>query len=763
MSFYTRPSFVRSLAGPAAAFALALAAPSSFAATATSLSSFEGREEPTVLYYPLTNTFVPDTYPNMTDQGGGVVRFELRYRSNEWWDGDRSTTNRDRQRAEVKGLGPHQKPNETFEYGTTWRTNPTFRGSGSFCHFFQLKATDGDDGAPLIVASIFSGQSNAAVRYWPGTADTFIVARNFNWAPDTWQNLKIRVTTSVAGAATGEVLASVDGDAMAGASAVQVYRPDSTDYRPKWGLYRGVSNGQSVGDDYVEHKEANANQVSTTPPPPGLRFEAELVPRTSVGATTASQNDARNSGGRWMALLADGPDDYVEYTLTGIPAGTYDLSMKYKSHPSRGILNMTLDGAPIGPEALDQYSNPPAYPEIALGTVRFAGPGDHVIRQTTLGKNPSSGAFTLSADLFTLLPDTTPPVIQVPDDLEVEATGPGGAVATFTATAVDDKDGDVPVTLTPPSSSLFPLGTTTVAATALDFAGNKATDSFTVTVVDTTAPVLTLPASFAVEATSPAGAVATFAASASDVVDGAVPVTFSIASGSVFPLGATTVVVTAVDGAGNAAAGSFTVAVVDTTPPVLIAPPDVTITSCAVPDIGTATASDAASTPVITNDAPALFALGTTVVTWRAVDPSGNTSIATQRVTADLGDDASCCPAGTHVVVGTNGTDVLQGTAGRDCILGRGGNDVVNALGGDDFISGGAGHDTIAAGLGNDRVNGGPGDDIIDASVGNDHVSGGPGRDTIAAGPGSDVVDGGPETDVCSIPPDGDDVVTGCP
>jgi Ca2+-binding RTX toxin-like protein len=205
------------------------------------------------------------------------------------------------------------------------------------------------------------------------------------------------------------------------------------------------------------------------------------------------------------------------------------------------------------------------------------------------------------------------------------------------------------------------------------------------------------------------------------------------------------------------------VAIVDTTAPVITVPPDVTITICQRPDIGQATATDAASTPTITSDAPGLFVLGTTVVTWRAVDPAGNAATGTQRVTVELGDDPSCCPFGTKVILGTNANDVLLGTNGRDCIIGRGGNDVIAALGGDDLISGGDGNDVIAAGPGNDVILGGPGHDVIDASVGDDRVSGGSGHDGIAAGPGSDTVDGGPDADVCAVPPDGHDVMTSCP
>jgi Ca2+-binding RTX toxin-like protein len=219
----------------------------------------------------------------------------------------------------------------------------------------------------------------------------------------------------------------------------------------------------------------------------------------------------------------------------------------------------------------------------------------------------------------------------------------------------------------------------------------------------------------------------------------------------------------AVDFMGNRATDSFLVTVVDTTPPALVVPPDVTISACDRPNIGTATATDIASTPTVTNDAPPLFALGLTIVTWRATDPSGNEATGVQRVTVELGDDPSCCPAGTKVIVGTSISNVLLGTQGDDCILGRGGNDVINAMGGDDFITGGEGNDTIAAGLGNDMVDGGPGDDTIDATVGDDTVRGGPGRDVIAAGPGSDDVDGGPDTDVCAVAPDGTDVVRSCP
>ncbi len=88
--------------------------------------------------------------------------------------------------------------------------------------------------------------------------------------------------------------------------------------------------------------------------------------------------------------------------------------------------------------------------------------------------------------------DVTPPVLSAcPADITVECEF-GGNTVTFTEpTAVDDCDGAVAVVCTPPSGSVFTLGTTTVTCTATDAAGNQSSCSFDVIVVDTTPPEIT--------------------------------------------------------------------------------------------------------------------------------------------------------------------------------------------------------------------------------------------------------------------------------
>ena len=231
--------------------------PGARAVTATGLSSFEAIEETLVRYYPAQDRFVPDgDFVNITERGEGAFRMSARYNA-EWWDGDRDTQNKDRQRMEVKGLGPHQHHGDTFLYTTTWRSNPGFRGSSGFCHIFQLKAVNGDSGAPLVTLSIHGDKATVEAN----PAGPKIIAREFSWRPDTWQTVRIRIKVSPQ--PEGELLVSVDGDAFQGKRGVALARPEANEYRPKWGLYRRAAVGApQLHDDYIEHREVSAQNLA---------------------------------------------------------------------------------------------------------------------------------------------------------------------------------------------------------------------------------------------------------------------------------------------------------------------------------------------------------------------------------------------------------------------------------------------------------------------------------------------------------------------
>lgn len=239
-----------------------------------------------------------------------------------------------------------------------------------------------------------------------------------------------------------------------------------------------------------------------------------------------------------------------------------------------------------------------------------------------------------TSEFDVLVLDADLPTLVVPEDFTVEATGPDGAAVDFEVSATDALDVDVDVTCTAASGDTFPLGATLVECTATDDEGNEAVGAFTVTVEDTVGPAID-PAGdvLDVEAEGPDGASVTFDAPAwTDAVDGAGVATCDAASGDTFPLGTTRVTCTAEDAAGNLADDvTFTVTVVDTTPPLLDDPSDISAEASsgdgASVDFTVPAWTDAVDGAGLADcDAESgdTFPLGTTTIACSAEDAAGN-------------------------------------------------------------------------------------------------------------------------------------------
>ena len=218
--------------------------------------------------------------------------------------------------------------------------------------------------------------------------------------------------------------------------------------------------------------------------------------------------------------------------------------------------------------------------------------------------------------------------IASPDDIVVEATGGSGAVVTYSAAAFDYFGGPLSFTSDRASGSTFPVGTTTVTLSCNDGLGNVAMSSFTVTVQDTTKPTIAVPGPITQEATGPNGAIVTFNVTTSDAVTSAPNLEVSPASGSLFPVGQTTVNVTSTDAASNVATSSFTVTVQDTTNPTIGGNfPSRTTSVTTVPDYTSLPTTSDLVGPVNVTQSPApgsALALGPTVITLTAHDGADN-------------------------------------------------------------------------------------------------------------------------------------------
>jgi hypothetical protein len=343
-------------------------------------------------------------------------------------------------------------------------------------------------------------------------------------------------------------------------------------------------------------------------------------------------------------------DTSVSFSLTcagtshAVRNSTIRLNLSGGTVPDDGAATVT--GTTIGPvptnwPAAGQDCPRPA-PKVASNgpsavTLRVpTTPGNDYEFTLMWSRDGTTGltGFTTMTFRVDVVPNT-PPVVIVPVDQIVEATGPSGAVVSFSATAIDTEDAPPPTpTCDAASGSTFPLGDTTVTCSATDSGGLKDTDSFHVIVVDTTDPTLVgLPADRTIRTNDPSGATLTYTPpTATDAVDPSPAVACDLASGSPIPVGPTTVTCTATDASHNDASASFEANVVLNTAPHLNVPSDKTAEatgpSGAVVSF-TATATDAEDAPPPTPTcAPAsgsTFALGTTTVHCSVTDSDGLT------------------------------------------------------------------------------------------------------------------------------------------
>ncbi|WP_462152936.1 immunoglobulin-like domain-containing protein [Pseudoalteromonas xiamenensis] len=379
----------------------------------------------------------------------------------------------------------------------------------------------------------------------------------------------------------------------------------------------------------------------------GVLLVTHNAPRVfplGVTSVTFSAVDKSGNTGTAQATVTVSDKDKPVLTLTGGAATRVGLGETFVDPGFSALDN--VDGDVTGKVAVS-------------GSVDTSKLGSYTLtyRVSDVAGNEAIATRTVTVQ------DAAAPVVTAPANIDVAATDASGTAATESvittflsgATANDAVDGVLVVTNDAPA--VFPLGTTSVTFSATDTAGNVATASATVTVVDRNAPVITLTngASVALPLNSP---FVEPGFSAVDNVDGDVTSNVTV-TGTVNSavVGVYTVNYVVRDSAGNQGAATRTVTVVDNTPPdttapVVNAPAGVTVvaeTSSGLPAsdvaisafLAGATAVDAVDGDLtVSNDAPAVFSIGVTTVTFTARDNAGNTGTATSTVTVTLAVDS---------------------------------------------------------------------------------------------------------------------------
>jgi len=243
--------------------------------------------------------------------------------------------------------------------------------------------------------------------------------------------------------------------------------------------------------------------------------------------------------------------------------------------------------------------------------------------------------------------DTQPPVMNLPEGLTAEADPSRcGTDVSYQVSAADDC-GDATVFCSPASGSYFPVGVSTVACIATDEAGNADTSEFSLTVIDSQPPAI-LPHADTLTVADPGlcGTVVDYDILAADNCP-EVSLECSPPSGSVFPVGFTTVRCIAIDDMNLADTMTFEITVSDTSHPTLDCPGDMSVVNDsgfygAVVDFAPAASDNCPGVNLYASPpSGSYFEMGPTVVHVTATDAVGNASVCQFTVTVELNDPDS--------------------------------------------------------------------------------------------------------------------------
>jgi gliding motility-associated-like protein/uncharacterized repeat protein (TIGR01451 family) len=266
----------------------------------------------------------------------------------------------------------------------------------------------------------------------------------------------------------------------------------------------------------------------------------------------------------------------------------------------------------------------------ASGTVFPVGTTVVTYEVTDASGNTAQCSFNVTVN------DTEDPTIICPNDVTVD-NDPGDCAADVANISLGnpttDDNCDV-ATVTNDAPPAFPVGTTTVTWTVTDIYGNSASCTQDVTVNDDEDPSFIFCPSDQNEFVDNScnHTILDYTLLATYTDNCGATITQEPAAGTIMSTGDTTITLTIADGAGNTETCVFNLSVSDTTAPVFISCPtdviiDTDLGQCsAVATWVAPNANENCSLVISSNfNSGDVFPVGTTVVTYVAEDPSGNT------------------------------------------------------------------------------------------------------------------------------------------
>lgn len=266
-------------------------------------------------------------------------------------DNDRCNGSTDRQRNEIKTQGSSPANlkgalNETVTYRWKFKIDAGFIPTANFCHIHQIKAGDGDDGAPLMTITPRAGNpQKLQIIHSTGSGGTGgeVHSVNLSSFKGVWVEVFEKVKYSTSG--TYEIVIKRVSDGVTllsySNSNINMWRDGTTFCRPKWGIYRSLNSISQLRDEQVRFADfciaegsavcpsdvggGNPNPPSTFTPTADAYVRSGSYASTAHGATDASILIAKlNSSGS-----ADNDrQTYVRFDLAGADANISSAVLK---------------------------------------------------------------------------------------------------------------------------------------------------------------------------------------------------------------------------------------------------------------------------------------------------------------------------------------------------------------------------------------------------------------------------------------------------
>ena len=379
----------------------------------------------------------------------------------------------------------------------------------------------------------------------------------------------------------------------------------------------------------------------TTPPEvemlPEIILEAKSVTQNLVQLETPSVSDAVGV----ISIENDAPEVFslgetiVNWTVTDVMRNISTIQQQVT------LIDSTSPRVDIPEDIIIEASSmnenevlliePEVFDEVKIQSLSNDAPQNFPLGETivTWMVSDSSGNIAMSSQKVIVV-DTTAPYFLL-NPITLEATTSSGADTVLEIPQINDIQ-DVSITNDAPD--VFPFGETIVTWVATDQSGNQLTQTQSVNVIDTKKPIILVPSDMEIEAIGidtkidDLGELITEDISEIDSVSNDAPESF--------PLGETVVTWTATDTSGNTASDTQLVTVLDTTVPSIDMPENIVMEATGLHDnivkLDTITADDNVGVILITNDAPPMFDLGVTIVSWTISDNAGNAATAQQQV-----------------------------------------------------------------------------------------------------------------------------------